>query len=66
MKTSYAILVLVHENGDSTINDMRATDAYAIVESTDSALELQERLEFESYSKYGREVLIYIKPYRPY
>lgn len=61
---SYAILVLVHENDDNTISDMKAIDAYAIITPNETALELQDRLEFASYEKYGRSVEIYIKPYK--
>lgn len=63
MNVSYAVLVLVHENGDTTINDMRTIDAYAVICAQETALELQNRLEDEAYEKYGRDVSIYIKPY---
>lgn len=63
---NYNVLVLVHIEGDITINDMRAIDAYAI-ETNETAQELHKRLDEESYEKYrnvtDRCVTIYLQPY---
>lgn len=61
-RNHFNVIILTHIEGDITIADMRVIDAWAC-DTTESALEVVERVHMQEAPKYARRIQVYVQPY---